>query len=76
MKKILVTLATLAVSAGIALVGAPTAQANDDGLCWNGCIWKPACQDQVGWTGTRGGAAIPGMGVGIGVTAGSIGGSS
>ncbi len=39
MKKILVTLATLAVSAGIALAGAPSAQANDGpGLCWNGCV--------------------------------------
>ena len=39
MKKILVTLATLAVSAGIALAGAGSAQANDDpGLCWNGCV--------------------------------------
>ena len=36
----------------------------------------PACQDQVGLTGTRGGAAIPGTGVGIGVTAGSIGSSA
>ena len=42
MKKILVTLATLAVSAGIALAGAGSAQANDDGLCWNGWIWS-AC---------------------------------
>ena len=33
MKKILVTLATLAVSAGIALAGAPSAQANDDPAC-------------------------------------------
>ena len=39
MKKILITLATLAVSAGIALAGSGQAQANDDGLCWNGWIW-------------------------------------
>jgi len=37
MKKILVTLATLAVSAGIALAAAGSAQADDDpGLCWDG----------------------------------------
>ena len=51
MKKILVTLATLAVSAGIALAGAGSAQANDDGLCWNGWIWS-AClagPDWVDW---------------------------
>jgi hypothetical protein len=48
MKKILVTLATLAVSAGIALAGAGSAQANDDGLCWNGWIWS-ACVSGPGW---------------------------
>ena len=49
MKKILVTLATLAVSAGIALAGAGTAQAhNDPGLCWNGWIWS-ACVSGPGW---------------------------
>jgi len=48
-KKILVTLATLAVSAGIALAGAGSAQANDDpGLCWNGWIWS-ACVSGPGW---------------------------
>jgi hypothetical protein len=49
MTKILVTLATLAVSAGIALSGAGSAQANDDpGLCWNGWIWS-ACVSGPGW---------------------------
>ena len=50
MKKILVTLATLAVSAGIALAGAGSAQANDDhdGLCWNGWIWS-ACVSGPDW---------------------------
>ncbi len=50
MKKILVTLATLAVSAGIALAGAGSAQANDD-LCWDGLFWS-AClptPDLVDW---------------------------
>ena len=49
MKKILVTLATLAVSAGIALAGAGSAQANDDpGVCWDGVIWS-ACVSGPGW---------------------------
>ena len=49
MKKILVTLATLAVSAGIALAGAGSAQANDDpGLCWNGVFWD-VCVSGPGW---------------------------
>ena len=48
MKKILVTLATLVMSATIALAGAPTAQANDDGLCWNGWLWT-ACVQGPGW---------------------------
>ncbi len=48
MKKILVTLATLAVSAGIALAGAGSAQANDDGWCLNGWVWS-ACVSGPGW---------------------------
>ena len=48
MKKILVTLATLVMSATIALAGAPTAKANDDGLCWNGWLWT-ACVQGPGW---------------------------
>lgn len=49
MKKILVSLAALAVSAGIALVGAGSAQANDNpSLCWNGWIWT-ACVSGPGW---------------------------
>ena len=77
MKKILVTLATVAVSAGIALAGAGGAQANDDpGLCWNGWIWS-ACVSGPGWVdwdpGTTG---ILDMGLGIVVTAGSTFGSS
>ena len=49
MKKILVTLATLAVSAGIALAGAGSTQANDDpGLCFNGVFWE-ACLSGPGW---------------------------
>ena len=48
MKNILITLATLAVSAGIALAGAGSAQANDDGLCWNGWIWS-ACLSGPDW---------------------------
>ena len=47
MKKILITLATLAVSAGIALGGSGEAQA-DPGLCWNGWIWE-ACIQGPGW---------------------------
>ena len=51
MKKILVTLATLAVSAG-ALAGAGSAQADPDpGLCWDGLVWS-ACvsvPDIVDW---------------------------
>ena len=47
--KILVSLATLAMSAGMALAGAGSAQANDDpGLCWNGWIWS-ACVSGPGW---------------------------
>ena len=76
MKKILVTLATLAVSAGIALAGAGSAQANDDpGLCWNGVFWDVCVQDQVGLTGTRGSIGILDMGLLMFVTAGSIGSS-
>jgi len=49
MKNILVTLATLAVSAGISLAGAGSAQADDDpGLCWDGWIWT-ACVSVPGW---------------------------
>jgi hypothetical protein len=52
-KKILITLATLAVSAGIALTGAGSAQADDDPeLCWNGWVWS-ACVSgpgSVDWT--------------------------
>ena len=40
--------ATLVMSATIALAGAPTAQANDDGLCWNGWLWT-ACVQGPGW---------------------------
>jgi hypothetical protein len=47
MKKILVTLATLAVSAGFALAGSGQAQA-DPGLCWNGWLWS-ACVEGPGW---------------------------
>ena len=79
MKKILVTLATLAVSAGIAFAGAPSAQANDGpGLCWNGVFLEACVSDRVGLTGTRGTRGTPAildMGVGIGVTTGSIGNS-
>ena len=78
MKKILVTLATLAVSAVFALAGAPAAPANDDpGLCWNGWLWTACVRDRAGWTGTRGGTAagILDMGLGMFVTAGSIGSS-
>ena len=55
MKKILVTLATLVMSATIALAGAPTAQANDDGLCWNGWLWT-ACVQGPGWVDWNPGA--------------------
>jgi hypothetical protein len=49
MKKTLVTLATLAVSAVIALAGAGSAQADDDpGLCWNG-VFLEACVSGPGW---------------------------
>ena len=49
MKKILVTFAMLAVSAGTALAGAASAQANDGpGLCWDGWIWS-ACVSGPGW---------------------------
>ena len=77
MNKILVTLATLAVSAVFALAGSGQAQA-DPGLCWNGWLWSAWCRDRAGWTGTRGTrgtTAILDTGVGIGVTAGSIGSS-
>jgi hypothetical protein len=47
MKKIVVTLATLAASAGIALAGSGQAQA-DPGLCWNGWLWS-ACVQGPGW---------------------------
>ncbi len=47
--KILVSLATLAMSAGMALAGAGSAQANDDpGLCWDGWI-SSACVSGPGW---------------------------
>ncbi len=76
MNKILVTLAAVAMSAAFALVGAPTASANDDRPLLER-LFLEACVSGPGWvTGTRGGAAIPGTGVGIGVTAGSFGGSS
>jgi hypothetical protein len=48
MKKILIIVAALAMSAAFALTGAPAAQANDDGLCWNGWIWS-ACIQGPGW---------------------------
>jgi hypothetical protein len=49
MKKILVTLAAVAMSAAFAFVGAPTASANDDpGLCWNG-VFLEACVSGPGW---------------------------
>ena len=47
LKKLFVTLAALVMSAGIALAGAPAAQA-DDGLCWNGWIWS-GCIEGPGW---------------------------
>ena len=47
MNKILVTLATLAASAGIALAGSGQAQA-DPGVCWNGWLWT-ACVQGPGW---------------------------
>jgi len=47
MNKILVTLATLAMSAVFALAGSGQAQA-DPGLCWNGWIWS-ACVSGPGW---------------------------
>jgi hypothetical protein len=68
MKKILVTLATLGVSAGIGLAGAGSAQANDDpGWCWNGWIWS-ACVSGPGWVdwnpGWNNGPCNPGHGCG------------
>ena len=47
MNKILVTLATLAMSAVFALAGSGQAQA-DPGLCWNGWLWS-ACVQGPGW---------------------------
>ncbi len=47
MNKILVTLATLAMSAVFALAGSGQAQA-DPGLCWNGWLWT-ACVQGPGW---------------------------
>jgi hypothetical protein len=47
MKKMLVTLATLVVSAVFALAGSSQAQADPD-LCWNGWIWS-ACVSGPGW---------------------------
>ena len=75
MNKILVTLAAVAMSAAFAFVGAPTASANDDpGLCWNG-VFLEACVSGPGWVDWNPwatGVAIPGTGVGIVITAGSI----
>jgi len=49
MKKILVTVATVAVSSGVALAGAGSAQADDDpSLCWDGRYWS-ACVSGPGW---------------------------
>lgn len=49
MKKIFLSLATVAVSAGIAFAGAGSAQADDDpSLCWNGIFWS-ACVSGPGW---------------------------
>lgn len=49
MNRIFVTLATLAVSAAIALAGAGRAHADDDpNICWNGWIWS-ACVSGPGW---------------------------
>ncbi len=63
MKKILVTMATLALSAGIALAGAGSAQANNGpGLCWDGWIWK-ACVDIPGVHWNPGKPWNPGHGV-------------
>ena len=76
MKKILVTLATLAVSAGIALAGAGSARPTMTPACAGTAgSGAPACQDQVGLTGTRGTTGILDMGLGMFVTAGSIGSS-
>ena len=47
MNKILVSLATLAMSAVFALAGSGQAQA-DPGLCWNGWLWT-ACVQGPGW---------------------------
>ena len=47
MNKILVSLATLAMSAVFALAGSGQAQA-DPGLCWNGWLWT-ACVEGPGW---------------------------
>jgi len=49
MKKILITLAVLVMSAAFALTGAGRAQADGGGgLCFNGWIWS-ACIQGPGW---------------------------
>jgi hypothetical protein len=49
MKKSLITLAVLVMSAAFALTGAGQAQADGDGgLCWNGWLWS-ACVQGPGW---------------------------
>ena len=54
MKKILITLAVLVMSAAFALTGAGQAQADGGdggGLCWNGWLWSACIQgpDWVDW---------------------------
>jgi len=50
MKKTLITLAVLVMSAAFALTGAGQAQADGGGasLCWSGWIWS-ACIQGPGW---------------------------
>jgi hypothetical protein len=49
MKKILVVLAALTMSAMFSFVGAPTASANNEpSLCWNG-VFLEACVSGPGW---------------------------
>ena len=62
MKKILVTLATLAMSAVFALTGSGQAQA-DPGLCGNGWLWS-ACVEGPGWVDWSPNICNPGHGCG------------
>ena len=80
MKKIIIPFATLAVSTGIALGGAGSAQADDPGLCVDGvfvegCVSGPGWVEWNPWNNWNNGWCNPGTGASMKITAGSMRGS-